>query len=137
MSAQICAVIVAYRPDVDALAALCARLSLEATVLVVDNTEGAGVARELLPGATDVLALGTNLGIARAQNVGIARALERGSDVVVLFDQDSQIADGFVGVLTRALDPAVPRSLRRVTSIWQRVTSCPRRVSGCLGGRTA
>lgn len=106
MSVRICAVIVAYHPDVDMLAALCARLSLEAAVVVVDNTEGTGVARNALPGGTEVLALGTNTGIAHAQNVGIARALDRGSDVVVLFDQDSQIMDGFVGVLIRGLDPS-------------------------------
>jgi rhamnosyltransferase len=106
VSARIGAVVVAYHPNVDSLSALCARLSAEAAVLVVDNSEGAGVAHAQLAGAAEVLALGTNTGIAHAQNVGIARALDRGSDVVVLFDQDSQIPDGFVGVLTRTLDPA-------------------------------
>jgi rhamnosyltransferase len=106
---QAVAIIVAYHPQLAVLGDLCGSLAAEAAVIVVDNTEGAGIAPALLPPGTEVLALGTNTGIAHAQNVGIARALERGADFVVLFDQDSRVAPGFVGQLTRALDPGEPR----------------------------
>jgi rhamnosyltransferase len=99
-------VVVAYHPDIAALAALCAQLAREAAVLVVDNTEGPGVAPAALPSAAEVLTLGANTGIAHAQNVGIERALALGAGVVVLFDQDSVVGAGFVGALTHHLDPA-------------------------------
>jgi rhamnosyltransferase len=102
------AVVVAYHPDVAALKSLTARLAPDATVLVVDNSEGAGVAQDALAGAAEVLALGTNTGIAHAQNVGIERALALDAGIVVLFDQDSTVRDGFVATLTSGLDPATP-----------------------------
>lgn len=100
------AVVVAYHTEAEALAALCASLAPDAAVLVVDNTEGAGVGAAALPCATEVLALGANTGIGHAQNRGIARALELGADVVVLFDHDSRVAADFIGTLTRGLDGA-------------------------------
>lgn len=110
MTPRAVAVVVAYHPQIEVLAALCADLASEALVVVVDNTEGPGVPAAALPLATEIRALGTNTGIAHAQNVGIARALELGAEVVLLFDQDSRVPRGFVELLTAALhadEPAI------------------------------
>lgn len=49
-----------------------------------------------------------NLGIARAQNIGIQRAVESGADIIVFFDQDSQIHPGFLRSLLSPLTLGVP-----------------------------
>jgi rhamnosyltransferase len=105
---RVAAVIVTYRPDVAALARLCRSVAPDATVVVVDNTEAPGIAGADVAGATEVVALGANTGIAHAQNVGIERALALEAGVIVLFDQDSTVPAGFVTTLASGLDPAAP-----------------------------
>jgi rhamnosyltransferase len=40
-----------------------------------------------------------NLGIARAQNIGIDLAINAGAEIIILFDQDSIISEGFIDSL--------------------------------------
>lgn len=103
--------VVAYHPDREGLGALCQALRRGgASVVVVDNTEGAGAGAGL-PAEGDgvaVIRLGDNTGIAHGFNVGITHALAQGAEAVVLFDQDSAISDGFLSALLGPLEPGRP-----------------------------
>jgi len=87
MSARVFAVVVAYGPDLDALATLCMRLRASAEVIVVDNTPAEKAPHPVA--GTCWLSMGGNAGIAAAQNAGIRAALELGAEVLAFFDQDS------------------------------------------------
>jgi rhamnosyltransferase len=102
-------VIVSYRPDVVRLAHLCANVLMDgARVIVVDNTEAPGLISDQLPVGCELIALGSNSGIAHAQNVGVAHALAAGATVIVFFDQDSKIGPGFLRALVAPLKPGTP-----------------------------
>ncbi len=88
-------VVVFYHPD-EACFRRANRLAQRALCVVVDNT--AGVDRDSGAGArlddsVVYLANGKNLGIATAFNLGIAALCERGCDIALLFDQDSEPDD--------------------------------------------
>jgi rhamnosyltransferase len=101
-------IVVAYHPQEEKLSRLCATLSGSGSqVIVVDNTESAAPRDEVPIGAGLRIRLGDNHGIARAQNIGIARALEQGSDVVVLFDQDSEPDGTYLGRMLCHVTPGV------------------------------
>lgn len=98
------AVVVAYRPDMPALTSLCEALGRNGSaVVVVDNTDDPSLERFTPPAECTLIALGRNAGVAEAFNVGIRHALEAGAEVVVLFDQDSEVPDGFLARLVRPL----------------------------------
>lgn len=104
------AVVVSYFPDVEGLVS---RLELigrqtDATIVVDNGSPRETVDRlsVLRSDVLELLALGYNSGIAKAQNLGIAAARERGASHVVLFDQDSSPADGMVSRLTEVLTSA-------------------------------
>jgi rhamnosyltransferase len=102
-------VIVCYRPNVETLRELCAVLSAQsAAVVLVDNTELPEYDLQLLIPGCRLTTLGFNSGIAHAQNIGIQTAIDAGADVVALFDQDSQIAPGFLAALVAPLRLGVP-----------------------------
>lgn len=97
---RVFAVIVCYRPDVEALRRLCDRLiECGAAAILVDNSEERYVLGSGWFADCDVISNGENLGIARAQNLGIARAISAGASAVVFFDQDSQIEVDFLPAL--------------------------------------
>ena len=108
------AVVVCYHPDVAALQRMCRDLLAGgARVVLVDNTPGGGLGvafstPPFSPPGCEVLALGHNTGIAHAQNVGIRHALDDGAQVVVFFDQDSQLDATFLPRLTASLVPGRP-----------------------------
>lgn len=102
-SSKITGVIVSYNPDMDALKHLATAVARQLDqLLVVDNGSRVDVG---LGGAlpAEVIRLGDNYGIARAQNVGIERARANGSDYVLLLDQDSVPAYDMVATLLDAL----------------------------------
>jgi rhamnosyltransferase len=108
------AVVVCYHPDVVALQRMCRNLLAGgARLLLVDNTPGGGLggafsAPPFSPPDCAVMALGRNTGLAHAQNVGIRQALDAGAQVVVFFDQDSELDASFLPRLTAALVPGRP-----------------------------
>lgn len=105
---KVVAVIVAFHPKRDELERLCrAILRAGAGAVVVDNSDPSDLASFDL-GRSIVIPLGENTGIAHALNVGIARAHAGGADIVVTFDQDSEVGDGFLAALVEPLTPGVP-----------------------------
>ena len=114
MTERVVAVVVTYHPDLPALDALLDALSRQvAAVLVVDNGSGAvGLAPLCERLDADLIALGTNEGIAAAQNRGIERALAAGASHVLLSDQDSLPAPDMVDRLLAATRAATDRGER-------------------------
>ncbi len=107
--ASVTCIIVSYRPVVAQLVGLCRCILADgAKAIVVDNTEAPGPISDKLPAGCELIALGTNTGIAHAQNVGVARALDAGAAVLVFFDQDSKIEPGFLHSLLTPLRSGVP-----------------------------
>ena len=112
-------VVVAYHPEPEVLTQLCERLGAQgSSVIVVDNSEeGEGVC---LPKDVAVMRSGDNIGPAAAFNIGIDRALSDGAECIVLFDQDSEIGEGFIHRLVGSLTPGraqvvAPRAVDRKT----------------------
>lgn len=105
MTERIIAVVVTYLPDQQSLMSL-----LEAVVpqvhacIVIDNGSGSYVSvclAERFP-AVQIVELGENTGIAKAQNVGVEHAKKHSADFVLLLDQDSIPAPNMVGALLQA-----------------------------------
>lgn len=110
-AATVTAVVVTFRPVVEATAALLRALAPQVgRVVVVDNGSPEPAVTGLRAAADEVgaelVALGTNRGIAAAQNVGIARAREHGARSVLLSDQDSLPAPDMVARLLAGVDTA-------------------------------
>lgn len=105
----VAAVVVAYRPDIDALCRnLDALAGQVARRIVVVNGGLDAVAEDALRtvlGDDDVLAINlANAGLAAAQNLGIRHAVAAQVDAVLLLDQDSAATPGMVAALSSALD---------------------------------
>lgn len=78
-------------------------------VILVDNGSTDGSLEVLRERAdVDLIENGENLGIARANNVGIARARERGFEMIMLLNNDTEVDPDMLGVLVDALE-ADPR----------------------------
>lgn len=111
------AVVVTYRPEIDATTALVTALAPQVgSVLVVDNGSGPGVTAALdavvARSGGNLIALPENFGIATAQNVGIAEARRAGASFVLLSDQDSVPADDMVERLLDGYDRALRAGIR-------------------------
>ncbi len=96
----LCAVVVTYRADDEAVENLKAVIAECTRVLVVDNGSPAAItaAMSLLPGVT-VLPQGENIGLAAALNVGLEHAANLDCKWVVTFDQDSRPEPGMVAAM--------------------------------------
>nr|WP_094462863.1 glycosyltransferase family 2 protein [Pannonibacter phragmitetus] len=83
-------------------------------VIVVDNTPGGNLLEGLqeMTAFVELISLGDNLGIARAQNIGIARAGELKSDYVLLLDQDSIPESFMVQKLISAINEKKARGIK-------------------------
>ena len=96
----VCAVIVTYHPDVKMIGNMKKVLDQVQGLVVVDN---GSKEEELIPlrsasqlSGFSLIENGENLGIAEALNQGVRWAKCKGYPWVILFDQDSEITDGFV-----------------------------------------
>ncbi|HEY4011332.1 MAG TPA: glycosyltransferase family 2 protein [Acidobacteriaceae bacterium] len=100
------AIVVTYHPDEDAGLRLQALRPQVEHLVVVDNGSSAEELQRLRTATceqrVELIENGENLGIATALNVGVLRALEKGSRWVLLFDQDSQVTEGFVAGMLNA-----------------------------------
>jgi len=90
---SICAVVVTYRPDLNALGRLLDALVHQvASIVVVDNGSEVDLRAWDNAGQSNIdelLLLGENKGIAAAHNVGIQWARNHRAEFVLLMDQDS------------------------------------------------
>lgn len=101
--------VVVYKGVPETVRSLCeALLANGSAVVVVDNTDDPAVPAIELPDSVTVIGMGRNAGVAEGFNAGIRRSIESGAECVVLFDQDSDPADGFIGTLVAHLDPERP-----------------------------
>jgi rhamnosyltransferase len=102
---EVSAIIVTYNPEVAGLGTLLNAIAPQvAHIVVVDNGSKANLGQWLAEqtAKTEFAPLGSNYGIAKAQNVGIDRARTKGSDYVLLLDQDSVPAPNMVATLLAA-----------------------------------
>ncbi len=102
---DVCAVIVSYHPELPRLLTLCERLRSQCQFVIVDNGSEQGVLDGLADGpgdASQLLAMGENVGIAAAQNAGARFAmdeLEHTPRFLLFLDQDSLPDTDFVATL--------------------------------------
>jgi len=104
----VAAVVVAYRPDLDALCRHLATLAtqVERRIVIVNGGLDAPARVRLrgVLGADDRLEISAaNQGLAAAQNQGIRLAVAVGAGAVLLLDQDSAPTPGMVAALATAL----------------------------------
>jgi rhamnosyltransferase len=101
----IAGIVITFHPNQKTLVKLVNTLSTQLDhVLIVDNGSPE-VVSDWFKGAAnvEVISLGDNFGIARAQNVGIQRSKEFDSSHVILFDQDSDLAPDTIPALIAAM----------------------------------
>ena len=119
-----CAIVVTYHPQLERLRQLAASLlASHCKLILVDNTPAL---QELeFPASCQVVRLGDNYGIARAQNIGIRIAREAGAKTLVFFDQDSTVEAGLVERLVSRLDVARPQVMGAVYYDERNGFECP------------
>ena len=97
-------VIVTYRPDHEPLLRQVAAIRPQVDdIVLVDNGDGSGLPAFSDGYGLEIVCLGGNEGIAKAQNVGIRRVRERGATHLLLLDQDSLPATDMVACLAEGL----------------------------------
>lgn len=90
-------VIVCYNPQIRNLSVLCDNLyKSNSKVIIIDNTEKSYISKSFDTTEYTLIEMCENTGIAKAQNVGILEALKNNADVIVFFDQDSEIKSEFI-----------------------------------------
>jgi rhamnosyltransferase len=96
----VCAVIITFRPNAEALANLAKVRPQVQDLVVVDNGSSAEALDPFREASGDLhftlIENGENLGIAAALNIGVAWAKSQRYPFIVLFDQDSTITSGFI-----------------------------------------
>lgn len=106
MPDAVCGVVVTYHPDSEVLENLQHLRPEVKHLVVVDNgsleAELAPLRAAAEPMNFEVIEVASNLGIATALNIGIRQAEALGCEWVLLFDQDSQVTDGFTDTLLQA-----------------------------------
>jgi GT2 family glycosyltransferase len=111
---QVAVIVLNWNGCEDTLACL-ASLSLvryrPLDVIVVDNgsTDDSVEAVEASFPDVTVLETGENLGFAEGNNIGLRYALARGTDYVLLLNNDTEVAPDFISVLVDAVE-ATPRA---------------------------
>jgi len=119
---RIAAVIVVYRPECEPMLALLRAIAGDVDAVFLFLNEP--LSPELLdrcaaaaaPSALETLGNGTNVGLGRAYNEATRAALDRGCDLLLLFDEDSAPRRGMAGRLAAAFDRAAGDG-RRIAAI--------------------
>jgi rhamnosyltransferase len=106
------AVVVAYKPDMNRLAALLRAVASQVSgVVIVDNGGEAAQIQRLVHSQSlqscTVVGMSTNIGVAGAQNEGLRISTSAGADYVVLFDHDSVPDAGMIARLLGALESEI------------------------------
>lgn len=96
---KIYSIIVCYNPNINTLGNLCSNLLIQnSKIILIDNSEETildGLVRE----DVELYHQDNNIGIAAAQNIGLSHALKNNADILIFFDQDSVITNGFIEAL--------------------------------------
>ena len=93
-------IIVTYYPEIEHLDRMCvALLQNKVQVVIVDNTEESNLDLLSYKEHICIIPLQFNHGIAHAQNIGINKAIANKADIIVFFDQDSEINPDFLQTL--------------------------------------
>lgn len=101
---RVCGVVVTYRPELQALLHLLQAVATQLDdIVIVNNGSDDDLAGLNPPLICEIIHLGDNFGIAKAQNIGIGRARQREADYVLLLDQDSLPASNMVASLLGAM----------------------------------
>jgi rhamnosyltransferase len=119
---RIAAVIVVYRPEREPMLALLRAVAGDVDAVFLFLNEP--LSPELLdrcaaaaaPSALETLGTGVNVGLGRAYNEATRAALDRGCDLLLLFDEDSAPRPGMAGRLAAAFDRAAGKG-RRIAAI--------------------
>jgi rhamnosyltransferase len=119
-TAQLCAVVVTYHPDLGVPLRVAGVARQVAAVVLVDNhssDDELGMLREVCAGsaAVDLIANPENRGVAAALNQGMAWARARGYAWALTLDQDTMPMDGLVSTLAAIHEDARPA--RRIAVI--------------------
>lgn len=115
LQAPVWAVFSTYRPGDSAERAVASVVSQVDGVVVVDDGSGAAadeVLERLAGLGAVVVREAENVGIAAALNDGIRAAREHGGELLVTFDQDSVVPEGFIEALAAAARSAADRGVR-------------------------
>ncbi len=102
----VCGIIVTYNPDLDALERLVKAITPQLTSLLIVDNGSINDLSEWISGKhgdIQLIALGKNEGIAKAQNVGIEWSKKFSSKYILLLDQDSIPAPDMVRTLVEAI----------------------------------
>ncbi len=103
-------VLVAYNPDRSIISKTIGSLVSQVDkVYIVDNTESGNKKSDIFfefegIDKVELISLGKNTGIARAQNIGILKALENRADYILLSDQDSEFPADYVSEMLKHLE---------------------------------
>nr|WP_240978235.1 glycosyltransferase [Planctomonas sp. JC2975] len=109
MRRRITAVVTAYRPSREILKNVARIAHQTDGVIVVDDGSGAEYSElleELAANGADVVKMERNRGIAAALNAGVLAAELAADDLLLTFDQDSALPNGFVAALVARWDAA-------------------------------
>jgi rhamnosyltransferase len=109
---KVYAVVVAYKPDMDRLAALLRAVAPQVSgVVIVDNGGEASQIQRLVHSQSlqscTVVGKSTNIGVAAAQNEGLRISMSADVDYVVLLDDDSIPDAGMIARLIGALESEI------------------------------
>jgi rhamnosyltransferase len=105
---KVCAVIITFRPEQDAIEGFRLLRSQVHDLVVVDNGSESGMVERFRAASHELdftlIEVGKNIGIAAAQNIGIEWAVARECMFAIFFDQDSTISEGFVAKMLHCLE---------------------------------
>lgn len=93
---KVYSIIVCFNPDVDRLIKLCSDLIYQKSKIVLVDNSFNSCLNDIVNDNIELIQLGDNLGIAKAQNIGIQFAIKQNADIFVFFDQDSEIEISFL-----------------------------------------
>jgi rhamnosyltransferase len=127
---HVCAVVVAYNPELELLDQMLTALAGQVgEIVVVDNSTTVSLTEfQGYKCSVNLIKLGGNYGIARAHNIGIQYARDNGYKNVILMDQDSLAAPDMVEKLLMAENQLLSNG-EKVASIGPQVIDSRKKIS--------
>ena len=105
---KLCAIIVTFHPEQDAIEGFRLLRSQVDDLVVVDNGSESEMVERFRASSHELnfklIEVGENIGIAAAQNIGIEWAAAQECTAVMFFDQDSAVPEGFVAKMLHCFE---------------------------------